>query len=364
MNELSRGGQVFFVHNRIENIREVAALIQELVPDARIAVGHGQMKGDQLERLMLDFMEGRYDVLVSTSIIESGLDIPNANTILVNNAHMFGLSDLHQLRGRVGRSNKNAFCYYIAPPYSALTDDARHRLEALEKYSAIGQGINIAMKDLEIRGAGDLLGAEQSGFIADIGFDTYQKILSEAVEELRREEFAEVFAQDGNDTIGFTAPQTQLDTDFELLIPDEYVASSVERLRLYNALSELKTQDELALFAERLRDRFGPLLPQVQDLLSSIRLKWEASALGFEKLTVKKGVLRAYFPSDSASPYYRSAVFSAILAWGATQGSRCRFEEKSQRDGQNVLMMRMEGVRTLEQARAALDALTAAAGGA
>ena len=364
MNELSRGGQVFFVHNRIENIREVAALIQELVPDARIAVGHGQMKGDQLERLMLDFMEGRYDVLVSTSIIESGLDIPNANTILVNNAHMFGLSDLHQLRGRVGRSNKNAFCYYIAPPYSALTDDARHRLEALEKYSAIGQGINIAMKDLEIRGAGDLLGAEQSGFIADIGFDTYQKILSEAVEELRREEFAEVFAQDGNDTIGFTAPQTQLDTDFELLIPDEYVASSVERLRLYNALSELKTQDELALFAERLRDRFGPLLPQVQDLLSSIRLKWEASALGFEKLTVKKGVLRAYFPSDSASSYYRSAVFSAILAWGATQGSRCRFEEKSQRDGQNVLMMRMEGVRTLEQARAALDALTAAAGGA
>ena len=276
--ELARGGQVFFIHNRIENIYEVAALVQELVPDARIVVGHGQMKGEELEKRMLDFMEGRYDVLVSTSIVESGLDIPNANTILVNNAHQFGLSDLHQLRGRVGRSNKNAYCYYIAPPYSAMTDDARHRLEALEKYSAIGQGINIAMKDLEIRGAGDLLGAEQSGFIADIGFDTYQKILSEAVEELRHEEFADVFAGEGgsNDTLSFVAPDTQLDTDFELLIPDDYVSSSVERLRLYNTLSGLKTDGQLEDFAAQLRDRFGPLPPQVTDLLSSIRLKWEA----------------------------------------------------------------------------------------
>ena len=361
--ELARGGQVFFIHNRIENIYEVAALVQELVPDARIVVGHGQMKGEELEKRMLDFMEGRYDVLVSTSIVESGLDIPNANTILVNNAHQFGLSDLHQLRGRVGRSNKNAYCYYIAPPYSAMTDDARHRLEALEKYSAIGQGINIAMKDLEIRGAGDLLGAEQSGFIADIGFDTYQKILSEAVEELRHEEFADVFAGEGgsNDTLSFVAPDTQLDTDFELLIPDDYVSSSVERLRLYNTLSGLKTDGQLEDFAAQLRDRFGPLPPQVTDLLSSIRLKWEASELGFEKLVIKKGILRAHFPSDSASPYYRSEVFSSILAWGGTQGNRCRFEEKPQRDGRKALVMRLEGVRSLAQARETVDSLARAA---
>ena len=362
MNEMARGGQVFFVHNRIENIREIAGMIQELVPDARIGVGHGQMKGEELERLMLDFMEGRYDVLVSTSIIESGLDVPNANTILVNNAHMFGLSDLHQLRGRVGRSNKNAFCYYIAPPYSAMTDDARHRLEALEKYSAIGQGINIAMKDLEIRGAGDLLGAEQSGFIADIGFDTYQKILAEAVEELRREEFSQVLAEGNNDTLHFTAPDTQLDTDFELLIPDDYVSSSVERLRLYNTLAGLKTPAELQEFVVRLRDRFGPLPRQVEDLLSSVGMKWDASALGFEKLTMKKGVLRAYFPQDTASAYYRSAVFSAVLAWGGRQGNRCRFEEKAQRDGRNMLVMRLDEVRSLDAARRAIGELVDAVG--
>ena len=359
--ELSRGGQVFFIHNRVENIREMAAMVQELVPDARIAVGHGQMKGDELEKLMLGFMDGQYDVLVSTTIVESGLDIPNANTILVNNAHMFGLSDLHQMRGRVGRSNKNAFCYYIAPAYSAMTDDARLRLEALEKYSAVGQGINIAMKDLEIRGAGDLLGAEQSGFIADIGFDTYQKILAEAVEELRHDEFAELFEGQNNDTLAFTPPDTQIDTDFELLIPDDYVASSVERLKLYNTLTGLKTGEELARFAAGLRDRFGELPVQVADLLSSIELKWTASALGLERLLMKKGVMRAYFPSDGASPYYRSDVFPALLAWGGSLGSRCRFEEKMQKSGQNVLVMRIGEVRSLADARAVIDAAAVAA---
>lgn len=359
--ELARGGQVFFVHNRIENIREVAAMVQQLVPDARIGVGHGQMKGDELEKLMLDFMEGRFDVLVSTTIVESGLDIPNANTIFVNNAHTFGLSDLHQLRGRVGRSNKNAFCYYIAPPYSAMTEDARHRLEALEKYSAVGQGINIAMKDLEIRGAGDLLGPEQSGFIADIGFDAYQKILAEAVEELRHDEFAGLFEEGRNDTIAFTPPDTQIDTDFELLIPDGYVSSSLERLRLYNTLTELKTPGELAQFAAQLRDRFGEPPRQVVDLLSSIELKWEASALGFEKLVMKKGVLRAHFPQDSSSAYYKSDIFASILAWGGNQAGRCRFEEKQQRTGQNGLVMRISGVNSLADGREVIDSLARAA---
>ncbi|MDD4819922.1 MAG: transcription-repair coupling factor [Flavobacteriales bacterium] len=354
--ELSRGGQVFFINNRIENIREIAGMVQRLVPDARVAVGHGQMKGNELEDLMLGFMEGKYDVLVSTTIVESGLDVPNANTIFVNNAHMFGLSDLHQMRGRVGRSNKNAFCYYIAPPYSSMTDDARHRLEALEKYSAVGQGINIAMKDLEIRGAGDLLGAEQSGFISDIGFDTYQKILSEAVEELRHDEFAELFDDDkNNDSLTFTPPETQIDTDFELLIPDDYVSSSVERLRLYNTLTGLKTDVELEKFSAELTDRFGALPVEVKDLFDSIRMKWNASALGVERLLMKKGVMRIYFPEDSSSVYFKSDVFAKILSWGGAHTAICRFEEKTQKSGRVALVLRISGVVSLESAKKVLD---------
>lgn len=358
--ELSRGGQVFFINNRIENIFEMAGMIQRLVPDARIAVGHGQMKGTELEDLMLGFMEGKYDVLVSTTIVESGLDVPNANTMFVNNAHMFGLSDLHQMRGRVGRSNKNAFCYYIAPPYSSMTEDARHRLEALEKYSAVGQGINIAMKDLEIRGAGDLLGAEQSGFIADIGFDTYQKILAEAVDELRREEFADVFDGDNrSDSLNYTLPETQIDTDFELLIPDGYVSSSVERLRLYNTLAGIKDKESLESFALSLRDRFGPLPRQVEELLSSIELKWHASLLGMERLVMKKGVMRAYFPEDSSSPYFKSDIFSGILAWGAANGNICRFEEKTLKNGRIALVMRISGVDRLSRAQEVIKSVSA-----
>ena len=335
-------------------------MIQRLVPDARIAVGHGQMKGTELEDLMLGFMEGKYDVLVSTTIVESGLDVPNANTMFVNNAHMFGLSDLHQMRGRVGRSNKNAFCYYIAPPYSSMTEDARHRLEALEKYSAVGQGINIAMKDLEIRGAGDLLGAEQSGFIADIGFDTYQKILAEAVDELRREEFADVFDGDNrSDSLNYTLPETQIDTDFELLIPDGYVSSSVERLRLYNTLAGIKDKGSLESFALSLRDRFGPLPRQVEELLSSIELKWHASLLGMERLVMKKGVMRAYFPEDSSSPYFKSDIFSGILAWGAANGSICRFEEKTLKNGRIALVMRISGVGRLSRAQEVIKSVSA-----
>ena len=345
--ELSRGGQVFFVNNRIEDIQELAGMIQRLVPDARIAVGHGQMKGNELENLMLGFMEGEYDVLVSTTIVESGLDVPNANTMFVNNAHMFGLSDLHQMRGRVGRSNKNAFCYYIAPPYSSMTDDARHRLEALEKYSAIGQGINIAMKDLEIRGAGDLLGAEQSGFIADIGFDTYQKILAEAVEELRNDEFAELFEKTENDSISFVPPATQIDTDLELLIPDDYVSSSIERLKLYNTLTSVKCEEELAAFASALKDRFGELPRQVVELIDSIRIKWKASMMGVERMIIKRGMMRLYFPEDSSSAFFSSDVFTRILSWVATHGERCRFEEKTMKNGAVALVLKVENVKIL-----------------
>ncbi len=237
--EIQRGGQVFFIHNRVENIKEVAGMIQRLVPDAKIGIGHGQMEGKKLETLMLKFMNGEFDVLVSTTIVESGLDVPNANTIFINNANNFGLSDLHQMRGRVGRSNKKAFCYFITPPYSAMTDDARKRITALEQFSELGSGFNIAMKDLEIRGAGDLLGGEQSGFINEIGFDTYQKILNEAIEELKENEFRDLYADQETEDKEYVK-DTQIDTDFELLFPDDYINNISERLNLYTQLNNVK----------------------------------------------------------------------------------------------------------------------------
>ena len=269
--EISRGGQVFFIHNRIENIKEVAGLLQRLIPSAKIGIGHGQMEGKKLEDLMLRFMNNEFDVLVSTTIVESGLDVPNANTIFVNNANNFGLSDLHQMRGRVGRSNKKAFCYFITPPYHMMTDDARKRISALELFSDLGSGINIAMKDLEIRGAGDLLGGEQSGFINDIGFDTYQKILSEAIEELKENEFKELYPADELKPKEFVKEVT-IDTDFEILFPDDYVNSITERLNLYNKLGDLKTEEELVNFETEITDRFGEIPVQVVDLLDSVRI--------------------------------------------------------------------------------------------
>ena len=279
--EIQRGGQIFFIHNRIENIKEVAGMIQRLVPDAKIGIGHGQLDGRKLEHLMLAFMNGEFDVLVSTTIVESGLDVPNANTIFINNANNFGLSDLHQMRGRVGRSNKKAFCYFITPEYSAMTSDARKRISALEQYTELGSGFNIAMKDLEIRGAGDLLGGEQSGFINEIGFDTYQKILNEAIEELKEKEFKDLYKGTGEEK-NYVKDLT-IDTDFELLFPDDYVNNISERLNLYTELNELKTEDELTQFEKELIDRFGPIPIEVDDLLNSVRIKWIASKYGFEK---------------------------------------------------------------------------------
>ena len=309
--EIQRGGQVFFIHNRIENIKEVAGMIQRLVPDAKIEVGHGQLDGKKLEQLMLDFMNGEFDVLVSTTIVESGLDVSNANTIFINNANNFGLSDLHQMRGRVGRSNKKAFCYFITPDYSAMTDDARKRITALEQFTELGSGFNIAMKDLEIRGAGDLLGGEQSGFINDIGFEMYQKILNEAIEELKENEFKDLYQEDHIEKE--YVKDITIDTDFELLFPDDYVNNIAERLNLYTKLNEIKTEEELQKFETDLIDRFGEMPKQVVDLLNSVRIKWVATKIGLEKVVMKQGKLIGYFINDQQSAFYQSAGFTRVL---------------------------------------------------
>jgi len=336
--EIQRGGQVFFIHNRIENIKEVAGMLQRLVPDAKIAVGHGQMEGKKLEKLMMSFMNNEFDVLVSTTIIESGLDVSNANTIFINSANNFGLSDLHQMRGRVGRSNKKAFCYFITPPYSAMTDDARKRIGALEQFSELGSGFNIAMKDLEIRGAGDLLGGEQSGFINEIGFDTYQKILSEAIDELKENEFKDLYADHQKEEDKIYVKETQIDTSFEILFPDDYINNISERLNLYTKLNELKTEEELQKFESELEDRFGELPTEAVDLLNSVRVKWIASHIGIEKLILKQGKMIGYFISDQQSAFYQSKIFSKVLQYVQTHPQQCKMKEKQTRNGLRLLL--------------------------
>ena len=345
--EVSRGGQVFFIHNRIENIKEVAGLLQRLVPSAKIGIGHGQMEGKKLEELMLGFMSGDFDVLVSTTIIESGLDVPNANTIFINNANNFGLSDLHQMRGRVGRSNKKAFCYFITPPYHMMTDDARKRIEALVLFSDLGSGINIAMKDLEIRGAGDLLGGEQSGFINDIGFDTYQKILQEAIEELKENEFKELYPTDNSKPKEFVK-EVQIDTDFEILFPDDYINSITERLALYNKLGTLKTEDELQVFETEIVDRFGEIPTQVEDLLDSVRIKWLAKELGLEKIILKQKRMIGYFVSDQQSEFYQTEAFTKMLKYVQMNSKSCVMKEKQTKNGLRLLItfIKIDTVKT------------------
>ena len=345
--EISRGGQVFFIHNRIENIKEVAGLLQRLVPDANIGIGHGQMEGKKLESLMLGFMNNEFDVLVSTTIVESGLDVPNANTIFINNANNFGLSDLHQMRGRVGRSNKKAFCYFITPPYHMMTDDARKRIEALELFSDLGSGINIAMKDLEIRGAGDLLGGEQSGFINDIGFDTYQKILNEAIEELKENEFKELYTTEENKPKEFIK-EVQIDTDFEVLFPDNYINSITERLNLYNELSTLETDEELQQYEQRLIDRFGELPIQAIDLLDSVRLKWFAKQLGLEKIVLKQKRMIGYFISNQQSEFYQTKAFTKVLTYVQQNSTTCVMKEKQTKGGLRLLItfIKIDSVET------------------
>ncbi len=335
--EIQRGGQVFFIHNRIENIKEVAGMLQRLVPDAKIGICHGQLEGRKLERLMLSFINNEFDVLVSTTIVESGLDVPNANTIFINNANNFGLSDLHQMRGRVGRSNKKAFCYFITPPFHMMTDDAKKRIQTIELFTDLGSGINIAMKDLEIRGAGDLLGGEQSGFINDIGFETYQKILNETIEELKENEFKELY-KDTSDKPKEYVKEIQIDTDFEILFPDEYINIISERLNLYNQLSELRTEEELVTFEFELTDRFGELPIQVIDLLNSVRIKWIAKHLGIERLILKQAKMIGYFVSNQQSPYYQTPIFTRVLNFVQHNTKICTLKEKETKGGLRLLL--------------------------
>jgi transcription-repair coupling factor (superfamily II helicase) len=329
--EVSRGGQVFFVHNRLANIKEISGMIQRLCPGVRVGIGHGQMDGKALEKIMFDFINGEYDVLLATTIIESGIDISNANTIIINDAHNFGLSDLHQLRGRVGRSNKKGFCYLVAPKFSILTSDSRKRLEALVQFSDLGSGFNIAMKDLDIRGAGNMLGGEQSGFISEIGFEMYQKILNEAIDELRESEFKELFEERTTDSLLNFVKDCILETDLEVRIPDDYVNNVNERLSLYQEMDNLRNEEELSAFGANLIDRFGPLPRQVNELIVSFKLRWLAQNLGLERLVIKGGKMVGYFIQNPQSPFYETATFTQLLNHIQRNAQNCKMSEQNDR---------------------------------
>ncbi len=344
--ELSRNGQVFFVHNRIQNINDVAGLIRKYAPDAKVAVAHGQMEGHQLEKIMLAFIEGEYDVLVSTTIVESGLDIPNANTIFINDAHHYGLSDLHQLRGRVGRSNKKAFCYLLAPPLVVLTEEARKRLQAIEEFADLGGGFNIAMRDLDIRGAGNILGAEQSGFISEIGYEMYQKILDEAILELKETEFPELLE---NTAENIYVRDCSIETDMEILIPDTYVNHITERLNLYKELDNIEKEEDLLQYQERLIDRFGPVPAETASLFNALRLRWIAKEIGFEKIILKNKNMTGYFISNPESPYYQSENFTRVLNFIQSNPRLC-----SMKEGNEKLSLTFKNIAVLEDGLAML----------
>jgi transcription-repair coupling factor (superfamily II helicase) len=373
--ELSRDGQVFIIHNRVQNIGEVESMINRVVPKARTIVAHGQMEGSMLEDRMLGFINGDYDILIATSIIENGLDIPNANTIIINNAHHFGLSDLHQLRGRVGRSNKRAFCYLIAPPLHLLTPDARRRLKAVADFSELGSGFNIALQDLDIRGAGNLLGAEQSGFISDIGFETYQKILAEAMQELQEAEYLSQPAESSINQVAEPGPaathtesltsgtskansfpamhtrrpvpvqDTTVDCDLEVLFPEAYIESTRERVRLYRELDETLNETALESFANQLIDRFGPMPAQTADLLNVVRLRWVAQEIGIERIQLKNNRMVCYFISNQNSPYYQSPEFSRVLQYVQKNPRICRMKETG-----GKLTLSFEGIKSVKRA--------------
>ena len=322
---------MFFIHNRIQNIGEMEALIRREVPDARVAVGHGQMEPEQLEKIILDFANYEYDVLLSTSIVENGIDVPNANTIIINNAQQFGLSDLHQLRGRVGRSNRKAFCYLLSPPLSSLTQEARRRLQAIENFAELGSGIHIAMQDLDIRGAGNLLGAEQSGFIADLGYEAYQKILEEAVGELKAEEFANLYAPENADGQRATGSEfvreTYIESDLELMFPPTYIPNDSERVSLYRELDSMTEERDIQAFTARLEDRFGKIPDEGMELIRVVRLRRMAKRLGLEKVVLKKGQMALYLVSDDKSPYYRSEAFDKLLGFVQRHPRACQLRE-------------------------------------
>jgi transcription-repair coupling factor (superfamily II helicase) len=324
--ETERGGQVFFIHNRVQGLAEMASLIQGLCPDLSIGWAHGQLEGHELEERIMDFIDKKYDVLVCTNIVESGVDIPNVNTIIVNNAHQFGLSDLHQLRGRVGRSNKKAFCYLLGPPASTLPTDSRKRLQTLEQHSELGSGFQIAMRDLDIRGAGNMLGGEQSGFMAEIGFEMYQKILDEAIRELKRTQFKDLFKEEISKQDDFVQDCT-IDTDLEILIPDSYVENITERLSLYSRLDNCDTESELLDMETEFTDRFGAIPQEVQDLFITVRCRKLAVSLGFEKMILKENTLKCFFINKPDSPYYESDIFKNILDFLQTGTNKARLKQ-------------------------------------
>jgi transcription-repair coupling factor (superfamily II helicase) len=344
--EVERGGQVFFINNRVQNIMEVQAMVNRILPEIKTVVAHGQMEGPKLEKIMLDFIEGEYDVLIATTIIESGLDIPNANTIIINNAHNFGLSELHQLRGRVGRSNKKAFCYLMAPPLSTLTQEARRRLKIVEEFSELGSGFNIAMQDLDIRGAGDVLGGEQSGFISDIGYETYQRILNEALLELRETEYKETFEEEESETPTVFVTDCLIETDTELRLPDSYIENVAERMHLYRELDNMDDEEALVTFENNLIDRFGPIPESGQRLFELVRIRRMAKALGIEKIIFKNNLLYFYFVSNQDSPFYQSSIFSGILMWIQHNSKKATMKE-----GKEKLYLMMRDIQSIKEVK-------------
>ena len=342
--EVYRGGQVFFVHNKVKDIHDLKDMLLKLVPDLSIGMAHGQLPGDELEDELMQFIDHRYDVLLSTNIVESGIDIPNANTIIINNAHWFGLSDLHQLRGRVGRSNKKAFCYLVSPPLSSLTKEARQRLQTIEQFAELGSGFQVSMRDLDIRGAGNLLGGEQSGFIAEIGYDTYHKILDEAITELKEDEYADLYADEkSTKEPKLFVKECQVDIDEAMLIPDTYVNNINERFNLYNQLNQIKQESELHTYSKQLQDRFGPIPTEVYNLFEALRIKWLALPLGIERITYKQGQVKCYFIADQSSKYYESDIFSHLLQYIQKHPEKLALKQTPKH-----LLLRVQGIDSLK----------------
>ncbi|MBM3421032.1 MAG: transcription-repair coupling factor, partial [Bacteroidetes bacterium] len=359
--EVNRNGQVFFIHNRVENIKVMQGTIERICPGIKTAVVHGKMKGPETEHIMSAFIQGDYDVLIATTIIESGLDIPNANTIFINEAHQFGLSELHQLRGRVGRSNRKAFCYLLTPPLTSLAHDARRRVLAIEEFSGLGSGFNIAMQDLDIRGAGNLLGGEQSGFIADIGFEAYQRILQEAAQELRDEEG--IFSPEVTETVtenfqkSLRISDVQVETDLEIMFPDDYISNIPERIRLYRELNEIAGEKSLEEYEMRLRDRFGPLSPGASSLLGVVRLKWAAATMAMEKITLKNGLMIISFDSNPKSRFYSSPAFAGLMGYVNRRTGQMRMKQTADR-----LSLTVNNIPDVDTARKVLSEMVAASG--